>query len=77
MGRYAEALAVSRTSRRVLAPRAPVQLAQLETNVGILYYRPPRAAGSKLQASGLKPGVRSPEPTQIDLVLNSPNCTPI
>ena len=39
MGRYEEALALSRASRRVLSPRAPVYLAQLETNVGILYYR--------------------------------------
>ncbi len=39
MGRYDEALTVSRASRRVLSPRSPVHLAQLETNVGILYYR--------------------------------------
>ena len=44
MGRYDEAFAVSRSSRRVLSPRAPVQLAQLETNVGILYYRQDRYA---------------------------------
>ena len=28
----------------MLSPRAPVQLAQLETNVGILYYRQDRYA---------------------------------
>jgi CHAT domain-containing protein len=39
MGRFPEALSVSRCSRRVLSTSAPVQLAQLETNVGILYYR--------------------------------------
>lgn len=39
MGRYDEALTVSRASRRVLAPQSPVHLAQLETNVGILHYR--------------------------------------
>jgi tetratricopeptide (TPR) repeat protein len=39
MGRYDEALAAARASRRVLAPRAPIHLAQLETNVGILHYR--------------------------------------
>ncbi|HWO02936.1 MAG TPA: CHAT domain-containing tetratricopeptide repeat protein [Blastocatellia bacterium] len=44
MSRYDEALAVSRKSRRVLSPDAPVELAQLETNVGILYYRLDRYA---------------------------------
>lgn len=39
MGRYDEALAASRASRRVLSKAAPIYLAQLETNVGILYYR--------------------------------------
>ena len=39
MGRYDEALATARASRRVLIGRAPIHLAQLETNVGILYYR--------------------------------------
>jgi CHAT domain-containing protein len=39
MGRYDEALTTARASRRVLTGRAPVYLAQLETNVGILYYR--------------------------------------
>ncbi|HSO75984.1 MAG TPA: CHAT domain-containing protein [Blastocatellia bacterium] len=44
MGRYDEALTVARASRRVLAPKAPVHLAQLETNVGILHYRRDRYA---------------------------------
>ena len=39
MGRYDQALAAARAARRVLARRAPLHLAQLETNVGILYYR--------------------------------------
>lgn len=39
MGRYDEALATARASRRVLSGGDPVYLAQLETNVGILYYR--------------------------------------
>lgn len=39
MGRYDDALATSRASRRVLSKGAPRNLAQLETNVGILYYR--------------------------------------
>lgn len=39
MGRYDDALAASRASRRVLTKGAPLYLAQLETNVGILYYR--------------------------------------
>jgi CHAT domain-containing protein len=39
MGRYDDALATSRASRRVLSKGAPLNLAQLETNVGILYYR--------------------------------------
>jgi CHAT domain-containing protein len=38
-GRYTEALRVARAARRVLAPGDPVQLAQLETNVGHIYYR--------------------------------------
>lgn len=37
-GRYTEALQVARASRRVLARTDPVQLAQLETNVGNIYY---------------------------------------
>jgi tetratricopeptide (TPR) repeat protein len=45
MGRYREALALSRAARRALS-RAPVQLAQLETNVGILYYRQDRYASA-------------------------------
>jgi len=44
MGRFDEALALSRVSRRVLSTRSPIQLAQLETNVGILYYRQDRYA---------------------------------
>lgn len=44
MGRYDEALTLSRASRRVLSTRAPIHLAQLETNVGILYYRLDRYA---------------------------------
>jgi tetratricopeptide (TPR) repeat protein len=39
MGRYDEALKTARASRRVLSSRSPVHLAQLETNIGILYYR--------------------------------------
>lgn len=39
MGRYDDALETSRSSRRVLAKSSPLHLAQLETNVGILYYR--------------------------------------
>ncbi|HSE37039.1 MAG TPA: CHAT domain-containing tetratricopeptide repeat protein [Blastocatellia bacterium] len=42
MGRYDEALTTARASRRVLSRRSPVHLAQLETNVGILYYRQDR-----------------------------------
>jgi len=38
VGRYAEALRVARAARRVLARTDPVQLAQLETNVGNIYY---------------------------------------
>ena len=37
-GRYREALAAARESRRVLSQRDPIQLAQLETNVGNIYY---------------------------------------
>ncbi len=39
MGRYDEALRAARAARRVLARGEPVYLAQLETNVGIIYYR--------------------------------------
>jgi CHAT domain-containing protein/tetratricopeptide (TPR) repeat protein len=39
MGRYDEALRTARISRRVLSRNSPLHLAQLETNVGILYYR--------------------------------------
>ena len=39
MGRYDEALRVARAARRVLKLGEPVYLAQLETNVGIIYYR--------------------------------------
>ena len=42
MGRYDEALTTARASRRVLSTRSPVHLAQLETNIGILYYRQDR-----------------------------------
>jgi CHAT domain-containing protein len=45
MGRYREALALSRAARRALS-RSPVQLAQLETNVGIIYYRQDRYANA-------------------------------
>jgi CHAT domain-containing protein/tetratricopeptide (TPR) repeat protein len=38
-GRYQEALRVAGAARRVLAQSDPVQLAQLETNVGNIYYR--------------------------------------
>jgi CHAT domain-containing protein len=38
VGRYPEALRVARAARRVLARTDPVQLAQLETNVGNIYY---------------------------------------
>ena len=44
MGRYDEALKVSRASRRVLSKGQPVHLAQLETHVGILFYRRDRYA---------------------------------
>jgi len=39
MGRYDEALKTARESRRALSTGSPVNLAQLETNIGILYYR--------------------------------------
>lgn len=39
MGSYDEALRAARAARRVLARGEPVYLAQLETNVGIIYYR--------------------------------------
>jgi CHAT domain-containing protein len=39
LGRYDEALSVAREARRVLAKQGAVQLAQLETNVGNIYYR--------------------------------------
>jgi CHAT domain-containing protein len=39
MGSYDEALKAARAARRVLARGEPVYLAQLETNVGIIYYR--------------------------------------
>lgn len=39
MGRYDEALTTARAARRVLSSRSPILLAQLETNIGILYYR--------------------------------------
>ncbi|MEK6300690.1 MAG: tetratricopeptide repeat protein [Acidobacteriota bacterium] len=38
MGRYRDALRAAQESRRVLAPRDSVQLAQLEANVGNIYY---------------------------------------
>jgi len=44
IGRYDEALTVSRASRRVLSKGEPVHLAQLETHIGILYYRRDRYA---------------------------------
>src|ERR1041384_732006 len=42
MGRYDDALATSRASRRTLSKAEPRFLGQLETNVGILYYRQDR-----------------------------------
>lgn len=39
LGRYSEALRTAREARRALAGREPLQLAQLETNVGNIYYR--------------------------------------
>jgi CHAT domain-containing protein/tetratricopeptide (TPR) repeat protein len=39
LGRYSHALRVARIARRALAGREPVHLAQLETNVGNIYYR--------------------------------------
>jgi len=38
IGRYRDALRAARESRRVLASRDPVELAQLEANVGNIYY---------------------------------------
>ncbi len=38
-GRYQEALRVAQSARRVLAQSDPVQLAQLELNVGHIYYK--------------------------------------
>jgi CHAT domain-containing protein len=38
MGRYADALGQARLARRVLSGAGPVQLAQLETHVGNIYY---------------------------------------
>lgn len=38
IGRYGDALRVARAARRVLARTDPVQLAQVETNVGNIYY---------------------------------------
>jgi len=42
MGRYDEALRTARLSRKVLSRQSPIHLAQLETNIGILYYRQDR-----------------------------------
>lgn len=39
MGRYDEALRVARSARRVLAHGNRIELAQLETNIGTIYYR--------------------------------------
>jgi tetratricopeptide (TPR) repeat protein len=39
LGRYDDALRTARAARRVLARREPVELAQLETNIGHIYYR--------------------------------------
>jgi CHAT domain-containing protein len=39
MGRYTDALSASRSARRALRNADPIHLAQLETNVGITYYR--------------------------------------
>jgi CHAT domain-containing protein/tetratricopeptide (TPR) repeat protein len=39
MGRYTDALSTSRSARRALRNADPIHLAQLETNVGITYYR--------------------------------------
>jgi CHAT domain-containing protein len=38
-GRYQEALRIAKAARRHLASSTPVQLAQLETNIGNIYYR--------------------------------------
>ena len=38
LGRYKDALRVARQARRVLAQSDPLQLAQLETNIGNIYY---------------------------------------
>lgn len=38
MGRYRDALRAAQEARRVLAPRDSIQLAQLEANVGNIYY---------------------------------------
>lgn len=38
MGRYQDALATGRAARRMIAPGEPVKLAQLETNLGNVYY---------------------------------------
>jgi tetratricopeptide (TPR) repeat protein len=46
MGRFNEALQLSKASRRVLSQHQTVHLAQLETNVGILYYRQDRYSRS-------------------------------
>jgi CHAT domain-containing protein/tetratricopeptide (TPR) repeat protein len=39
LGRYESALQTARTARRVLAGKEPLQYAQLETNIGNIYYR--------------------------------------
>ncbi|HXG65831.1 MAG TPA: CHAT domain-containing tetratricopeptide repeat protein [Blastocatellia bacterium] len=38
MGRYSEALRIARSARQLLARESPVKLAQLENNVGNVYY---------------------------------------
>ena len=39
MGRYDDALRTARQARRVLSRQEPVELAQLDTNIGHIYYR--------------------------------------
>ena len=39
MGRYEDALRTARQARRVLSRGEPVELAQLDTNIGHIYYR--------------------------------------
>src|SRR5260370_39886129 len=39
LGQYESALETARTARRVLAGKEPLQYAQLEANIGNIYYR--------------------------------------